>query len=123
MTTCMWVSFVVLETRATGRSHPLPVDAAPLGASHDCLTASHRGVLSWTVDMADRKPRALVGPRLDRCQDCRTVEYRPYQANDLPGVIALCEAEDWASLPADSARTHRLLTNPGVTSYVAVEDG
>jgi GNAT superfamily N-acetyltransferase len=51
------------------------------------------------------------------------VRYRPYEANDLPGVIALCVAEDWASLPGDPARTHRLLTNPGVTSYVAVEDG
>jgi GNAT superfamily N-acetyltransferase len=51
------------------------------------------------------------------------VEYRPYEANDLPGVLALCQAEGWPSLPADPARTHRLLTNPGVTSDVAVDDG
>jgi ribosomal protein S18 acetylase RimI-like enzyme len=51
------------------------------------------------------------------------MEYRPYRENDLPGVLALCEAEDWPSLPSDPARTHRLLTNPGVTSYIAVDNG
>ena len=32
----------------------------------------------------------------------------------------MCEAEEWPSLPADPARAHRILTNPGVTAYVAV---
>lgn len=50
------------------------------------------------------------------------MEYRRYEANDLPGVLALCKDEDWRSLPADPARAHRVLTNPGVTSYVAVEE-
>lgn len=49
------------------------------------------------------------------------MEYRPYQPDDLPGVRRLCEAEEWPSLPADPARAHRVLTNPGVTSYVAVD--
>jgi len=40
---------------------------------------------------------------------------------DLPGVIALCEAEGWPSLPADPERAHCILTNPGVTTYVAVD--
>jgi ribosomal protein S18 acetylase RimI-like enzyme len=50
------------------------------------------------------------------------MEYRPYERRDLPGVIALCEAEGWPSLPADPDRAHRILTNPGVTSYVAADD-
>jgi ribosomal protein S18 acetylase RimI-like enzyme len=49
------------------------------------------------------------------------MEYRRFEARDLPGVIALCEAEGWPSLPADPGRAHRILTNPGVTSYVAVD--
>jgi predicted N-acetyltransferase YhbS len=51
------------------------------------------------------------------------VDYRPYERRDLPGIVALCEAEGWPSLPADLVRAHRILTNPGVTSYVAVEAG
>lgn len=51
------------------------------------------------------------------------MQYRRYEANDLQGVLTLCTAEDWPSLPADPSRTHRLLTNPGVTSFVAVDDG
>jgi ribosomal protein S18 acetylase RimI-like enzyme len=49
------------------------------------------------------------------------MQYRRYRPDDLPGVIALCEAEQWPSLPANPERAHRLLTNPGVTTYVAVE--
>lgn len=46
--------------------------------------------------------------------------YRPYESRYLDGVIRLCEAEAWPSLPSDPQRAHRILTNPGVTSYVAV---
>lgn len=49
------------------------------------------------------------------------MDYRPYEHRDLPGIVALCEAEGWPSLPADRERAHRILTNPGVTSYVAAE--
>jgi ribosomal protein S18 acetylase RimI-like enzyme len=42
--------------------------------------------------------------------------------SDLPGIIALCEAEGWPTLPADPERAHRILTNPGVTAFVAVEE-
>jgi ribosomal protein S18 acetylase RimI-like enzyme len=48
--------------------------------------------------------------------------YRPYDRQDLPGIIALCEAEKWPSLPSDPQRAHRIMTNPGVTAYVAVND-
>lgn len=49
------------------------------------------------------------------------MDCRPYEKPDLGGVITLCEAEGWPSLPADPARAHRILTNPGVTSYVATQ--
>lgn len=51
------------------------------------------------------------------------MEYRRYERRDLRGVIGLCEAEGWPSIPADPDRANRILTNPGVTSYVAVDDG
>jgi GNAT superfamily N-acetyltransferase len=51
------------------------------------------------------------------------MEYRPYVRADLPGVLALCEAEEWPSLPGDAERAHRIFTNPGVTTYVAAGRG
>jgi GNAT superfamily N-acetyltransferase len=51
------------------------------------------------------------------------MDCRRYDRRDLPGIIAICEAEGWPSLPADPERAHRILTNPGVTSYVAIDDG
>jgi len=51
------------------------------------------------------------------------VEVRPYRAEDLDGVLALCRAEGWPSLPGDPARAGRILTNPGVTTCVAVDGG
>jgi ribosomal protein S18 acetylase RimI-like enzyme len=50
------------------------------------------------------------------------VEYRPYVRSDLPGILALCTAEGWPSFPADPERADRALTNPGVTTFVAVLD-
>ncbi len=40
----------------------------------------------------------------------------------LDGVIALCVAEGWPSLPEDPERAVRLLTAPGVTTVVALEE-
>lgn len=68
---------------------------------------------------------SALGTRIrgtERWCQYQLVEYRPYEADDLPGVLTLCEAEQWPSFPADPARAHRLLTNPGVTSYVADDD-
>jgi ribosomal protein S18 acetylase RimI-like enzyme len=48
-------------------------------------------------------------------------ELVPFVAEHLPGIIAICEAEGWPSLPADAERAHRVLTNPGVTTVVAVD--
>jgi len=44
-----------------------------------------------------------------------------YQEAHLAGVLALCEAEDWPSLPADASRAHAVLTAPGVISVVALD--
>lgn len=44
-----------------------------------------------------------------------------YQHAHLPGILALCEAEDWPSFPADPARAHAVLTAPGVTAVVALD--
>ena len=49
------------------------------------------------------------------------MDVRPYQRRDLDGVLSLCRAEGWPSLPADPERAHRILTNPGVSTSVAVE--
>ena len=47
------------------------------------------------------------------------MDYRPYTLEDLPSIVTICEAEGWESLASDPDRAHRVLTNPGVTSYVA----
>jgi ribosomal protein S18 acetylase RimI-like enzyme len=44
-----------------------------------------------------------------------------YQHAHLPGILALCEAEDWPSFPADPARAHSVLTAVGVTAVVALD--
>jgi ribosomal protein S18 acetylase RimI-like enzyme len=51
------------------------------------------------------------------------MDYRRYRPSDLPGVLRLCEQEQWPSFPEDPARADRALTAPGVTTMVAVEDG
>lgn len=45
-----------------------------------------------------------------------------YEQAHLPGVLALCEAEEWPSLPADPERAHAVLTAPGVTTVIALDD-
>ncbi|MGH9300028.1 MAG: GNAT family N-acetyltransferase [Acidimicrobiales bacterium] len=51
------------------------------------------------------------------------MEYALYARTHLDGIIALCKAEGWTSLPANVARAHRVLTAPGVTTVVALDDG
>ena len=50
-------------------------------------------------------------------------DVRRFEKGDLDGVLRLCLAEGWPSLPEDPARAVRVLTAPGVTTVVAVEDG
>ena len=40
----------------------------------------------------------------------------------LPGIIQLCADEGWPSFQEDPDRTHRVLTDPGVPTVVALED-
>jgi ribosomal protein S18 acetylase RimI-like enzyme len=51
------------------------------------------------------------------------MDYRRYRPSDLPGVLRLCEQENWPSFPEDPPRADRALTAPGVTTIVAAEDG
>jgi ribosomal protein S18 acetylase RimI-like enzyme len=51
------------------------------------------------------------------------MEIQPFRADHLDGVLALCVAEGWDSLPEDPVRALRLLTAPGVTTVVAVDNG
>jgi ribosomal protein S18 acetylase RimI-like enzyme len=44
-----------------------------------------------------------------------------YARPHLAGILALCEAEGWPSLPADVARAHAVVTAPGVTTVVALD--
>ena len=46
-----------------------------------------------------------------------------FEEGHLEGVLRLCVAEGWPSLPEDPARAVRVLTAPGVTTVVAVEGG
>ncbi|MBU3063840.1 GNAT family N-acetyltransferase [Nocardia sp. NEAU-G5] len=47
----------------------------------------------------------------------------PYTADHLAGVVALCAAQGWPSLPADTARAGAALRAPGAVTLVAVEAG
>ena len=53
----------------------------------------------------------------------RTVEIVPFIEEPLDGVIRLCNAEGWPSFPGDPERAIRVLTAPGVTTVIALDDG
>lgn len=46
-----------------------------------------------------------------------------FDDDDLEGVLTLCRAEGWPSLPGDPERALRALTAPGVTTLVAHDGG
>lgn len=48
-------------------------------------------------------------------------DVRRFTPADLDGIIVLCLAEEWPSLPEDPVRALRVLTAPGVTTVVAVD--
>jgi ribosomal protein S18 acetylase RimI-like enzyme len=50
------------------------------------------------------------------------VDIAPFASAHLPGVLRLCEAEGWPSLPSDPARAGRMLSAPGSMTVVAVLD-
>jgi ribosomal protein S18 acetylase RimI-like enzyme len=49
------------------------------------------------------------------------VNVTQYDEAQLAGILALCGAEDWPSLPADPSRAHAVFTAPGVTTVVALD--
>ena len=51
------------------------------------------------------------------------LEIVPFIEGHLAGVLRLCVAEGWPSFPDDPARAIRVLTAPGVTTVVALDDG
>jgi ribosomal protein S18 acetylase RimI-like enzyme len=46
-----------------------------------------------------------------------------FDASHLPGVLALCDAEGWPSLPSDPGRAETMLTAPDATAVVAEDSG
>ena len=49
------------------------------------------------------------------------INYRPYAPTDIGGIVELCQAEAWLTFASDPNRTHRALTNAGVTTLVATD--
>ena len=46
----------------------------------------------------------------------------PFVEEHLEGVIRLCAAEGWPSFPEDLSVLLRVLTAPGVTTIIAMDD-
>jgi ribosomal protein S18 acetylase RimI-like enzyme len=51
------------------------------------------------------------------------VEIVPFMEAHLGGVLRLCVAEGWPSFPDDPGRAVRVLTAPGVTAVIALDNG
>jgi GNAT superfamily N-acetyltransferase len=50
------------------------------------------------------------------------MEIVDYQRGHLDAIVALCRDEGWPSFPEDPERAHRVLTAPGVTAVVALDN-
>jgi ribosomal protein S18 acetylase RimI-like enzyme len=51
------------------------------------------------------------------------VEIVPFKEVHLDELLGLCVAEGWPSFPNDPERAVRVLTAPGVTTVIALDDG
>jgi len=51
------------------------------------------------------------------------VDYARFSRSHLDGILRLCTAQGWPSFPADPERATRVLTAPGVTTVVALDEG
>src|SRR5690242_17324497 len=49
------------------------------------------------------------------------VDLVAFDASHLAGVLALCEAQGWPSLPSDPVRAETMLNAPSATTVVAIE--
>jgi ribosomal protein S18 acetylase RimI-like enzyme len=45
-----------------------------------------------------------------------------FKTDHLAGVLALCDAQKWPSLPSDPARAQMILTAPSASTLVALDD-
>jgi ribosomal protein S18 acetylase RimI-like enzyme len=50
------------------------------------------------------------------------MEVVDYERGHPDAIVALCRDEGWPSFPEDPERAHRVLTAPGVTSVVALDN-
>jgi ribosomal protein S18 acetylase RimI-like enzyme len=92
-----------------------------LGPQDCCLTAHE----IFDELHGDTVPGAILNtrPRDPGGRENATVDYVAFGPEHLPGILRLCEAEDWPSFPSDPARALRALSGPGVITVVAVSDG
>jgi ribosomal protein S18 acetylase RimI-like enzyme len=51
------------------------------------------------------------------------IEYRAITRPDVPAIMGMCRREGWTSFARDTEPTWAILTAPGVTTLVAVEEG
>lgn len=51
------------------------------------------------------------------------MDFELFESGHLDGVLEICASEGWKSYTSDPERTHRVLTAPGVTTIVAVNQG
>lgn len=65
--------------------------------------------------------RNAIAVRVRPADYCSMIQYSRFAQTHLDGVIRLCRYEGWPSFPADPARAERVLTAPGVTTIVAVD--
>ena len=68
--------------------------------------------LAWMTGLVESKAEAV-----------REFEVHAFAEDHLGGVLKLCEAEGWPSLPACPERALRVLSAPGVTTCVALAEG
>jgi predicted N-acetyltransferase YhbS len=66
--------------------------------------------------------RKVIWTVLDSPRMRSVAEIRRFTHEHLEAVLSLCEAEGWPSFPADPERALRVLTAPGVTTVVAIQD-
>lgn len=69
----------------------------------------------------------MAGPGAEVCGGPETladgVRIVAYEAAHLEGILRLCAAQGWPSLPSDPERAGRALSAPGVTTVVALQHG
>jgi ribosomal protein S18 acetylase RimI-like enzyme len=92
--------------------------ALEVTASVDTLAAAGEALAGGRLSM--RQAAAVTSAA--QADPSAEVTIERFSGDDLGGVLALCRAEGWPSLPEDPARALRALTAPGVTTIVARDE-